>query len=65
MIFCGCWTSRWLGSSHLFCCRMVYLRLDDRRLLSGIVFVIRNGLRLRDASKDYGPYMTLYNSFMR
>ena len=30
-------------------------RVDDRRVLSGIVFVIRNGLRWRDAPADYGP----------
>ena len=27
-------------------------RVDDRRVLSGIVFVIRNGLRWRDAPVD-------------
>ena len=31
-------------------------RVDDRRVLSGIIFVNRNGLRWRDAPKDYGPY---------
>jgi putative transposase len=31
-------------------------RVDDRRVISGIVFVIRNGLRWRDAPKDYGPH---------
>lgn len=31
-------------------------RVDDRRVLSGIVFVNRNGLRWRDAPKDYGPH---------
>ena len=30
-------------------------RVDDRRVISGIIFVIRNGLRGRDAPKDYGP----------
>lgn len=40
-------------------------RVDDRRVLSGIVFVIRNGLRWRDAPKDYGPHKTLYNRFVR
>ena len=37
------------------------LRVDDRRVLSGIVFVNRNGLRWRNAPKDYGPHKTLYN----
>lgn len=36
-------------------------RVDDRRVLSGIVFVNRNGLRWCDAPKDYGPHETLYN----
>jgi transposase len=40
-------------------------RVDDRRVLSGIIFVIRNGLRWRDAPKDYGPHKTLYNRFIR
>lgn len=30
-------------------------RVDDRRIESGIIFVIRNGLRWRDAPKEYGP----------
>jgi len=34
-------------------------RVDDRRLLSGIVFVNRNGLRWCDAPKDYGPHKTV------
>ena len=40
-------------------------RVDDRRVLSGIVFVIRNGLRWRDAPADYGPPKTIYNRFIR
>ena len=40
-------------------------RVDDRRVLSGIIHVIRNGLRWRDASSDYGPHKTLYNRFIR
>jgi putative transposase len=27
--------------------------------------VIRNGLRWRDAPKDYGPHKTIYNRFIR
>jgi len=30
-------------------------RVDDRRVISGIIFVIRNGLRWRDVPADYGP----------
>ena len=40
-------------------------RVDDRRVISGIIFVIRNGLRWRDAPRDYGPHKTIYNRFIR
>jgi len=40
-------------------------RVDDRRILSGILFVIRNGLRWRDAPAAYGPHKTIYNRFIR
>ena len=40
-------------------------RVDDRRLLSGIIFVHRNGLRWRDTPREYGPYKTLYNRWKR
>ncbi|MGD9811573.1 MAG: transposase, partial [Sphingobium sp.] len=36
-------------------------RVDDRRVLSGIIFVNRNGLRSRETPQDYGPHKTLYN----
>ena len=35
--------------------------VDDRRVLSGTIFVNRNGLRWRDARREYGPAKTLYN----
>lgn len=40
-------------------------RVDDRGVISGIIFVIRNGLGWRDAPKDYGPHKTIYNRFIR
>ena len=40
-------------------------RVDDRRVISGIIFVIRNGLRWRDAPSAYGPHKTIYNRFIR
>ena len=40
-------------------------RVDDRRVISGIIHVIRNGLRWRDAPAVYGPSKTLYNRFIR
>ena len=36
-------------------------RVDDRRVLSGIIFINRNGLRWCDAPAVYGPPKTLYN----
>ncbi len=33
-------------------------RADDRRVLSGIIHVKRNGLRWRDAPAVYGPHKT-------
>jgi putative transposase len=40
-------------------------RVDDQRAVSGILHVIRNGLRWRDAPAEYGPHKTLYNRFIR
>ena len=40
-------------------------RVDDRRVVSGIIYVIRNGLRWKDAPMGYGPHKTLYNRFIR
>ena len=40
-------------------------RVDDRRVVSGIVYVIKNGLPWKDAPKGYGPHKTLYNRFIR
>lgn len=61
----------WL-SDRQFCLMQPYFplshgvpRSDDRKVLSGIIFVIRNGLRWRDAPWVYGPHKTLYNRFVR
>ena len=40
-------------------------RVDDQRVLSGIIFINRNGLRWRDAPREYGPAKTLYNRWKR
>jgi transposase len=40
-------------------------RVDDRRVVSGIVYVIKNGLQWKDAPKGYAPHKTLYNRFIR
>jgi transposase len=41
------------------------LRVDDRRVLSGIIFINRNGLRWCDAPRGYGPAKTLCNRWKR
>jgi transposase len=40
-------------------------RVDDRRIVSGIIYVIKHGLMWRDAPKGYGPHKTIYNRFIR
>jgi transposase len=40
-------------------------RVDDRRVISGIIFVLKNGLRWRDAPPADGPLKTIYNRFIR
>ncbi|GGC30646.1 IS5 family transposase [Novosphingobium marinum] len=40
-------------------------RVDDRRVVSGIVYVLKHGLQWRDAPPAYGPHKTLYNRFRR
>ena len=40
-------------------------RVDDRRVISGIVQVLQSGCRWRDAPPVYGPSKTLYNRFVR
>ena len=40
-------------------------RVDDRRVVGGIIYVIRNGLQWKDAPTGYGPHKTLYNRFVR
>ena len=40
-------------------------RVDDRRVLSGIVHALRCGGRWADCAAVYGPKKTLYNRFVR
>ena len=40
-------------------------RVDDRRVISGIIHVLRSGCRWPDAPPSYGPRKTLYNRFVR
>ena len=40
-------------------------RVDDRRVISGILHMLRSGGRWRDCLAEYGPYTTIYNRFNR
>lgn len=61
----------WLHEAHLKRIQHLFpkprgvARVDDRRVLSGIIHVIRNGLRWRDAPSDYGSHKTLYIRWAR
>jgi transposase len=40
-------------------------RVDDRRVISGIIHVLKSGCRWCDCPKDYGPPTTVYNRYNR
>lgn len=40
-------------------------RVDDRRVLSGIIHVLKTGCRWIDCPREYGPHTTVYNRFNR
>jgi transposase len=40
-------------------------RVNDRRILNGIVWVMRSGAPRRDRPQELGPYTTCYNRFVR
>src|SRR5262249_2335977 len=40
-------------------------RADDRRVISGIVHVLKSGCRWCDCPPEYGPPTTIYNRFVR
>ena len=40
-------------------------RVDDRRVISGIIHVLKSGCRWCDCPPEYGPPTTIYNRFTR
>ncbi len=40
-------------------------RVDDRRVISGIMHVLKTGCRWCDLPSEYGPHTTIYNRFVR
>ena len=62
----------WLSDSqwerikpHLPVYKRGFRRVDDRRVISGIIHVLQTGIPWRAAPKEYGPGRTLYNRFRR
>ena len=61
----------WLSEAQMERLRPYFLkargraRVDGRRVLNGIIFINRNGLRWCDAPAEYGPPKTLYNGWKR
>ena len=54
----------WLNDAEWQRLELAY-RVDDRRVISGIVHMLRSGARWRDCPPDYGPYTRVYNRFNR
>ena len=40
-------------------------RVDDRRVISGVIHVLKSGCRWKDAPEVYGPHKTLYSRWKR
>ncbi|MFQ8887555.1 transposase [Bilophila wadsworthia] len=40
-------------------------RVDGRRVVNGIIYVIKHGLQWKEAPAEHGPHKTLYNRFFR
>ena len=65
-------TSLWLSDAQfarlsplLACDTRGVPRVDDRRVISGILHVLRSGRRRKGAPACYGPRKTLYDRFVR
>jgi transposase len=54
-----------LDMSDLYWLTDEQMALFSTRARRGIIFVNRNGLRWRDAPREYGPAKTLYNRWKR
>jgi transposase len=52
--------SEWRG-----CARPGPKPQNNRRILSGIIHVLKTGCRWQDCPPEYGPYTTVYNRFNR
>jgi transposase len=66
------WEVYWLSDAewdalqpHLPQGRRGARRVDDRRVISGIMHMLRSGGRWKDCPAVYGPYTTIYNRWNR
>jgi len=50
---------------HLPCRAAGRRRVDDRRVISGIIHVLQSGSRWQDCPVEYGPSTTIYNRYNR
>ena len=55
----------WQLLEHLLPTQRKSSRVDDRRILNAIFYVLRTGMPWRDLPERYGPYTTAYNRFNR
>jgi transposase len=55
----------WALLEPLLPTRRISARVDDRRILNAIFYVLRTGMPWRDLPERYGPYTTAYNRFNR
>ena len=61
----------WLTDAEMLHLKLLFpnfytkMLVDDKRVLSGIIFINRDCLRWRDAPADHGPHKTLYNRWKR
>lgn len=46
---------------HLPHCKPGKPRVDDRTVISGILYVLKTGCRWRDVPASYDPLITIYN----
>jgi transposase len=55
----------WTDLEPLMPAKRKSARVDDRRVLNAILYVLRTGIPWRDLPEVYGPYTTAYNRFNR
>lgn len=57
--------SQMMEISPLFPLTRGVSRIDDRKIVSGIIYVLQNGIQWKDVPEYYGVCNTIYNRFIR